>query len=51
MEESILQGIGYAIPALVTGAVAYFVMSGLRNQDTNEANRRFFRSIFTIIAS
>ena len=36
MEESILQGIGYAIPALVTGAVAYFVMSGLRNQDTNE---------------
>ena len=36
MEESILQGIGYAIPALVTGAVAYFVMSGLRNQETNE---------------
>jgi hypothetical protein len=36
MEESILQGIGYAIPALVTGAVAYFVMSGLRNQETHE---------------
>ena len=36
MEENILQGIGYAIPALVTGAVAYVVMTGLRNQDTNE---------------
>ena len=36
MEETILEGIGYAIPALVTGAVAYFVMSGLRNQETNE---------------
>ena len=36
MEDSILQGIGYAIPALVTGAVAYFVMSGLRKQETNE---------------
>tara|TARA_R110000787_G_scaffold32138_18_gene85002 strand:+ start:707 stop:1219 length:513 start_codon:yes stop_codon:yes gene_type:complete len=36
MEDAILQGIGYAIPALVTGAVAYFVMTGLRNQDTNE---------------
>ena len=39
MEESILQGIGYAIPALITGAVAYFVMSGLRNQDTNEKKK------------
>ena len=36
MEENILEGIGYAIPALVTGAVAYFVMSGLRTQETNE---------------
>ena len=36
MEETILEGIGYSIPALVTGAVAYFVMSGLRNQETNE---------------
>lgn len=36
MEEAIIQGIGYAIPALVTGAVAYFVMTGLRNQDTSE---------------
>ena len=36
MEENILEGIGFAIPALVTGAVAYFVMTGLRNQDTNE---------------
>ena len=36
MEDAIIQGIGYAIPALVTGAVAYFVMSGLRKQDTTE---------------
>ena len=36
MEDAIIQGIGYAIPALVTGAVAYFVMNGLRNQETNE---------------
>ena len=36
MEDSILQGIGYAIPALVTGAVAYFVMSGLRTQESHE---------------
>ena len=36
MEETILEGIGYAIPALVTGAVAYFVMSGLRTQETHE---------------
>jgi len=36
MEDKILEGIGYAIPALVTGAVAYFVMSSLRNQDTSE---------------
>ena len=36
MEENILEGIGYAIPALVTGAVAYFVMNGLRTQETNE---------------
>jgi len=36
MEEEIIKGIGYAIPALVTGCVAYFVMMGLRNQNTNE---------------
>jgi len=36
MEENILEGIGYAIPALVTGAVAYFVMSGLKTQQTHE---------------
>jgi len=36
MEDAIIQGVGYAIPAMVTGAVAYFVMIGLRNQDTNE---------------
>ncbi len=36
MEDKILEGIGYAIPALVTGVVAYFVMSGLRKQDTTE---------------
>jgi len=36
MEENIIRGIGYAIPSLVTGLVAYFVMSGMRNQDTHE---------------
>ncbi len=36
MEKNILEGIGYAIPALVTGVVAYFVMSGLRKQETSE---------------
>lgn len=36
MEDKILEGIGYAIPALITGAIAYFVMNGLRNQDTNQ---------------
>lgn len=41
MEDAILQGVGYAIPALVTGAVAYFVMSGLRNQDTNEKKMEY----------
>ncbi len=41
MEDAIIQGIGYAIPALVTGAVAYFVMSSLRNQDTNEKKLEF----------
>jgi hypothetical protein len=41
MEDAILQGVGYAIPALVTGAVAYFVMSGLRNQDTSEKKMEY----------
>ena len=36
MEESILKGIGFAIPSLVTGLVAYFVMNGLRKQETQE---------------
>ena len=36
MEENILKGIGFAIPSLVTGLVAYFVMNGLRKQETQE---------------
>ena len=36
MEENILKGIGFAIPSLVTGLVAYIVMKGLRKQETQE---------------
>lgn len=36
MNDSILEGIGYSIPALVTGVVSYIVMIGLRNQKTTE---------------
>ena len=36
MEENILKGIGFAIPSLITGLVAYFVMNGMRKQETQE---------------
>ncbi len=36
MEDKILEGLAYAIPALVTGGVAYFIFSGFLKQDSRE---------------
>lgn len=36
MESKILEGIAYALPALVTGAVAYFFFSSFLQHDNNE---------------
>ena len=36
MEDKILEGLAYAIPAVVTGAVAYFIFSGFIKQGTQE---------------
>ncbi len=36
MEYKILEGLNYALPSLVTGAVAYFMFSGFVKHDTNE---------------
>ena len=39
MEDKIIEGLAYALPALITGAVAYLVLSKFISQDNNE--RRF----------
>jgi len=36
MEDKILEGLAYAIPALVTGGVAYFIFSGFLKQGNAE---------------
>ena len=36
MEDKILEGLAYALPALVTGGVAYFIFSGFIKQGTQE---------------
>jgi len=36
MEDKILEGLAYAIPSLVTGAVAYFIFSGFIKQGNQE---------------
>lgn len=36
MEKQLLEGISYALPALVTGGVAYFIFSGLIKHDNND---------------
>jgi len=36
MEDKILEGISYALPALVCGGVAYFMFSAFLRQDSNE---------------
>lgn len=36
MEDKILEGLAYAIPALVTGGVAYFIFSGFLKQSNSE---------------
>lgn len=36
MEDKIIEGLAYALPALVTGGVAYFILSAFIKQDNNE---------------
>lgn len=36
MEDTILQGLAYALPALITGGVAYMILSKFIDQDKNE---------------
>lgn len=36
MEDKILQGLAYALPALVTGGVAYMILSRFIDKDNNE---------------
>lgn len=36
MENSLIEGIAYTLPALVTGGVAYFMFSAFVKQDNNE---------------
>ncbi|CAM1368769.1 DUF7935 family protein [Tenacibaculum xiamenense] len=36
MQEKIIEGLAYALPALVTGGVAYYILSAFIKQDNNE---------------
>lgn len=36
MEDKLIQGLAYALPALVTGGVAYYILSAFIKQDNNE---------------
>ncbi len=36
METKIIEGLAYALPALVTGGVAYFILGAFIKQDNNE---------------
>ncbi|WP_370402869.1 hypothetical protein [Tenacibaculum dicentrarchi] len=36
MEDKIIQGLAYALPALVTGGVAYFILGAFMQQDENK---------------
>ncbi|CAM1354886.1 hypothetical protein [Tenacibaculum insulae] len=36
MEDKIIEGLAYALPAMVTGAVAYFILGAFIKQDNNE---------------
>ncbi|MEQ6124111.1 hypothetical protein AAON49_07935 [Pseudotenacibaculum sp. MALMAid0570] len=36
MEDKILEGLAYALPAIVTGGVAYFIFSGFLKQGNSE---------------
>lgn len=36
MEDKIIEGLAYALPALVTGGVAYFIFSGFLKQGNSE---------------
>ncbi|MFD2567519.1 DUF7935 family protein [Pseudotenacibaculum haliotis] len=36
MEDKIIEGLAYALPALVTGGVAYFIFSGFLKQENSE---------------
>ncbi|WP_299157530.1 hypothetical protein [uncultured Tenacibaculum sp.] len=36
MEDKILEGLAYALPALITGGVAYLILSRFIEQDNNE---------------
>ena len=36
MKEKIVEGLAYALPALVTGGVAYYILSAFIKQDNNE---------------
>ncbi len=36
MESKIIEGLAYALPALVTGGVAYFILGAFIKQDNNE---------------
>jgi len=36
MESKIIEGLAYALPALVTGRVAYFILGAFIKQDNNE---------------
>lgn len=36
MEQKILEGLSYALPALVTGGVAYYFFSGFLQHDSND---------------
>ena len=36
MEDKIIEGLAYALPALITGGVAYFILSAFINQDNTD---------------
>ncbi|WP_093668079.1 hypothetical protein [Tenacibaculum sp. MAR_2009_124] len=44
MEDKIIEGLAYALPALVTGGVAYYILTAFIKQDNNE---RKFEALVT----
>ena len=49
MEDKIFESLAYAVPAIVTGAVAYFMFSGFVKQGTQEKQQTVFLNCTALV--